>query len=308
MAAETPGQTMGRNLRPQRASTRGLQQNQAGNGMDSFLQGAITNYTNAFQGAQNAGATRIRDAATRDLIARGINDSATGVDIANRNLSDYTAQSNLGLAQNILPLYQAIAAMAAQADEAERNRGFQTDMFGLNRDLQLDVLGRTQGHNVDMFGRNKDLQLDVLGRTQGFDSEQSRLAFERQKQLIQQQLNQQLQYQRDMLPINEQAYRSAYQLEQQLNPPQTNYNPYMAAVNSANAQTALSQPILGGLTPTPSGPWDPSQGAPSSSDRTGNWVYSPGTGTWAPAGQVPQTSQQQGFDLTSAEMSGLGGR
>lgn len=311
---ETPGRTMGRKLRPQRQSTQGLRQNQTrqgGGNMDAMLQNVISQYTNAFSGAQQAGAQRIRDAAQRDLIARGINDSATGVDIATSALGDYTAQSNLGLAQNLLPLYQAIAAMAAQAQEAELNRGFQFDMFRKNAGLQKDMFGMNAGLQKDILGLQHGYNVDILGRNQGYDSQQAGINFERQRQLAQmgydaqsrfanQQIDNQLDYQRRMLPIQEDAYKRAYLLEQQMNQSAGNANPYMAAVNSMAAGAALGKPLQIGSLDSGSKKWDPSQGPPRAGDDTSGWTYDPKNGTWSPT--QPQAQNSNGvFDLDEAD-------
>lgn len=253
--SETVGQQMGRNLRPQASSTRGLRQNQnsGGNNMNvaqdplQLLNGLVAQYTQGFNNQSAMGSSRLRGEIERDLVARGLGRDASGVDILARGLGDYQSQSNAAFATGVIPLYTAMASLAQNAMEAEAGRQFQFDYLGRQQDYNLDVLGRQQEYGRSMQDDEQAYGLDYLGRQQNW-----------QEDFARQQINNQLDYQKRMTPINSEAYRTAWNLEQSLNssaPVQA--NPYMSAVNAMATSAALSKPLqIGSLEPTPqqSGP------------------------------------------------------
>ena len=246
--SETPGQSMGRNLRPQRQSTQGLRQNQmpqnqqAQNNVGSvgqdpiaLLNNLVQQYVTGFNQQGDVGYNRLQDQINNSLVQRGIFDSESGVDIANRNLTDYTAQQNNSLAQGLVPLYTALSSLAQNAMEADAARQYNS-------------------------------------------------------QFAQEQINNQLDFLRRRIPIDSDAYRTAYLLEKSMNKGSQS-NPYANAINQMAAGAALSKPLeIESLEDTPKKPWDPSQGPPERGTNTGSWVYNPQTGQWAPPGWASGSS------------------
>lgn len=265
--SETLGQTMGRNLRPQNASTQGLRQNQVNQGGTkqvatnnvgsvgqdpiALLNNLIAQYTSGFNEQSQLGSNRLQDQLNAEMVKRGLFDSESAVDIMNRNQSDYQAQQNAALAQGLVPLYTGLSSLAQQAMEAERAREYNS-------------------------------------------------------QFAREQIENQLGYQRKMIPINVAAYRAAWMIENALNSNRGSGNPGMAAANAMAAGAALGKPLkINSLEDTPKKPWDPSQGPPSRGDNVSGYTYNPGEGTWTPAAATQQQWAEArnvggNFDITNA--------
>lgn len=242
--AETIGRQMGRKLRPQNQSTRGLRQNQVsgGSSMDNLsvgddpirlLDGLVKNYISGFNDQSALGSNRLQDQLNNELVKRGIYGDESGVDISNRNMSDYQTQQNSALAQALVPLYTAMASLAQNSMEAKAGRDYNS-------------------------------------------------------QFAREQVNNQLDFQKRMIPINSDAYRTAWNLENSLNqslPQQP--NPYMSAVNSMATAAALNKPLqIGSLEPTPQQPGPMIGGG---YDRMNP----------PPNGWIPTPTDYSTFDLTS---------
>jgi len=190
-------QTIGRNNRPQTDSIGGLRMNQIsyaplGNiaGLNTIdPTGSIAQFIQAAQAQQNAQLESIRNLSRIATSQRGIGTSPTGVDLENRAVSNYLGTSDPQISGQVLNSILSLIGQAQAAREAEAQRVLQ-------RELATQQLAAATQESAS---------------NRAFQQAEAEANIQRQ-----------LAYQRQLLPIQAQAFRSGAETQKELFPEQTN--------------------------------------------------------------------------------------